>query len=326
MKEMTYGEAIRLAMSEEMRLNQDVFLMGEDIGIYGNSFGITQGMIQEFGEERIRDTPISEAAIVGTAVGAAITGMRPIAEMPFSDFITIGMDALVNQGAKMRYMFGGTVKVPMVVRLPGGSGTGAAAQHSQCLEAWFCHVPGLKVVVPSTPNDAKGLLKASIRDDNPVVFVESKLLYKTKGMVSEDVDFVLPLGKADVKKEGRDATVISYGRMVPMVLDVADELEEDGIHVEVIDPRTLVPLDRGTIIQSVIKTGRALVVHEAVKTGGFGGEIVSTLVESDAFYHLKAPIIRLAGEDVPIPHNEMLERAAVPSAQQIKDAIYKLVK
>lgn len=218
------------------------------------------------------------------------------------------------------------MKVPMVVRLPGGSGTGAAAQHSQCLEAWFCHVPGLKVVVPSTPNDAKGLLKASIRDDNPVVFVESKLLYKTKGMVSEDVDFVLPLGKADVKKEGRDATVISYGRMVPMVLDVADELEEDGIHVEVIDPRTLVPLDRGTIIQSVIKTGRALVVHEAVKTGGFGGEIVSTLVESDAFYHLKAPIIRLAGEDVPIPHNEMLERAAVPSAQQIKDAIYKLVK
>lgn len=325
MKEMTYAQAICLAMTEEMRRNQDIFLMGEDIGVYGGSFGVTKGMIEEFGEERIKDAPISEAAIVGSAVGAAITGMRPIIEMPFSDFITIGMDALINQGAKIRYMFGGKAKVPMVVRLPGGSGTGAAAQHSQSLEAWFCHIPGLKVVAASTPNDAKGLLKASIRDNNPVVFVESKLLYKKRGMVSEDPEFFIPLGQADIKKEGKDLTMITYGRMLSRVLKIAWKVKKEGIDVEVIDLRTLVPLDKDTIIQSVKKTGRAMIVHEAVKTGGYGGEILSTIVESEAFYFLKAPIIRLAGKDVPIPFNAQLEKAVVPSEREIQEAIYKIV-
>lgn len=324
LKEMTYAKAVRLAMIEEMRKDPDVFLIGEDVGIYGGSFGVTKGMIEEFGEERIKDAPISEAAIVGASVGAAVTGMRPIAEMPFSDFITIGMDALVNQAAKMRYMFGGQAKVPMVVRLPGGSGTGAAAQHSQSLEAWFCHVPGLKVVAPSTPNDAKGLLKASIRDNNPVVFIESKLLYKVKGMVEEDSEFIIPLGKAEVKKEGKDVTIIAYGRMLPTVLKVAEEVKKEGIDVEVIDPRTLVPLDKKKMIQSVTKTGRVIVVHEAAKTGGYGGEIASVIAESEAFHVLKSPIIRLAGKDVPIPFNPDLERAVVPSKEDIKEATYKV--
>lgn len=322
---MTYAQAICLAMTEEMRKDQDVFLIGEDVGVYGGSFGVTRGMIEEFGEERMKDAPISEAAIVGTAVGAAVTGMRPIAEMPFSDFITIGMDALVNQGAKMRYMFGGKAKVPMVIRLPGGSGTGAAAQHSQSLESWFCHVPGLKVVAASTPNDAKGLLKASIRDDNPVIFVESKLLYQVKGIVSQDPEFIIPLGKAEIKKQGRDLTIVTYGRMLSRVLKIAQEVAKEGIDVEVVDPRTLVPLDKESIIQSVKKTGRAIIVHEAVKTAGYGGEILSTIVESEAFYHLKAPIIRLAGKDIPIPFNPQLEKAAVPSEQEIRGAVYQIM-
>ncbi len=322
---MTYAQAICLAMTEEMRRDQDVFLIGEDVGIYGGSFGVTRGMIEEFGEERMKDAPISEAAIVGTAVGAAVTGMRPIAEMPFSDFITIGMDALVNQGAKMRYMFGGKAKVPMVIRLPGGSGTGAAAQHSQSLESWFCHVPGLKVVAASTPNDAKGLLKASIRDDNPVIFVESKLLYQVKGIVSQDPEFIIPLGKAEIKKQGSDLTIVTYGRMLSRVLKIAQEVAKEGIDVEVVDPRTLVPLDKESIIQSVKKTGRAIIVHEAVKTAGYGGEILSTIVESEAFYHLKAPIIRLAGKDIPIPFNPQLEKAAVPSEQEIRGAVYQIM-
>ncbi|HHT50748.1 MAG TPA: alpha-ketoacid dehydrogenase subunit beta [Eubacteriaceae bacterium] len=325
MKEMTYSEAIRLAMTEEMRKDENIFIIGEDIGIYGGTFGVTKGMIDEFGEERIKDAPISEAAIVGAAAGAAVTGMRPIVELPFLDFITIGMDALVNQAAKMRYMFGGNEKVPMVVRLPGGSGTGAAAQHSQNLEAWFCHVPGLKVVAPSTPNDAKGLLKSSIRDDNPVVFIESKLLYNTTGMVEEDPEFTIPLGKADIKLEGSDISLITYGRMLKKALIVAKELAKENIYIEVIDLRTLAPLDKDTIIQSVKKTGRAIIVHEAVKTGGFGGEIVATIAESDAFDFLKAPIIRIAGVDIPIPHNKELEKAAVPSEKDIKAGIYRLL-
>ena len=322
---MTYSEAIRLAMTEEMRKDENIFIIGEDIGIYGGTFGVTKGMIDEFGEERIKDAPISEAAIVGAAAGAAVTGMRPIVELPFLDFITIGMDALVNQAAKMRYMFGGNEKVPMVVRLPGGSGTGAAAQHSQNLEAWFCHVPGLKVVAPSTPNDAKGLLKSSIRDDNPVVFIESKLLYNTTGMVEEDPEFTIPLGKADIKLEGSDISLITYGRMLKKALIVAKELAKENIYIEVIDLRTLAPLDKDTIIQSVKKTGRAIIVHEAVKTGGFGGEIVATIAESDAFDFLKAPIIRIAGVDIPIPHNKELEKAAVPSEKDIKAGIYRLL-
>ncbi len=324
MREITYAEAIREAMSEEMRRDENVFLMGEDVGLYGGAFGVTVGMFEEFGEERVRDTPISEAVIAGAAAGAAVTGMRPVAEIMFMDFTTIAMDSLVNQAAKMRYMFGGKAKVPMVLRCPAGSGTGAAAQHSQSLEAWFCHVPGLKVVAPSTPADAKGLLKSAIRDDNPVIFVEQKLLYRKKGIVPEE-EFIIPLGKADIKRKGTDVTIITYGRMAESVLSAAADMEQEGISIEVIDPRTLVPLDRETIIESVIKTGRAVVVHEAVKTGGYGGEIVSAISESEAFDYLDAPVLRIAGKDVPIPYNPELEKAAVPSVAEIKEAVRKVM-
>lgn len=325
MKEMTYKDAVKLAMVEEMRRDEDVFLMGEDVGLYGGAFGVSVGMFEEFGEERVRDTPISEAAITGAAAGAAVTGMRPIVEIMFMDFTTIAMDSLVNQAAKMRYMFGGKAKVPMTLRCPGGSGTGAAAQHSQSLEAWFCHIPGLKVVVPGTAADAKGLLKAAIRDDNPVVFVEQKTLYKEKGMVPIDEDFIIPLGKGEIKKEGTDITVVSYGRMLPRVLNVANELEEEGISVEVVDPRTLVPLDKELIINSVKKTGRVVLVNEACKTGGYIGEIAAMIAESEAFDYLDAPITRLAGLDIPIPYNPELEAAAVPSEAQIKQSISKIM-
>ncbi|MDN5351868.1 MAG: hypothetical protein PWQ12_787 [Clostridiales bacterium] len=321
MKEMTYAEAIRAAMSEEMRRDPDVIFMGEDIGLYGGAFGVSVGMFEEFGPDRVRDTPISEAVIAGAAAGAAVTGMRPIAELMFMDFSTIAMDSLVNQAAKMRYMFGGKAKVPMVLRCPAGSGTGAAAQHSQSLEAWFCHVPGLKVVTPSTPADAKGLLKAAIRDDNPVVFVEQKLLYRQKGMVPEEDDFILEIGKADIKREGSDVTVVVYGRMLQRALEAAEIVAKEGIDVEVVDPMTLVPLDKETIINSVKKTGRAIVVNEAVKTGGYAGEIAAVIAESDAFDYLDAPVLRLAGKDVPIPYNPDLEKAVVPSVNEIADAI-----
>lgn len=325
MSEITYAQAIKDAMSEEMRRDENVFLMGEDVGLYGGAFGVSVGMFQEFGEERVRDTPISEAVIAGAAAGAAVTGMRPIAEIMFSDFTTISMDQLVNQAAKMRYMFGGKAKVPMVLRTPGGSGTGAAAQHSQSLEAWFCHVPGLKVVIPSTPYDAKGLLKAAIRDDNPVVFIEQKLLYRKKGEVPEG-DYIVELGKADVKREGKDLTIITYGRMVPTCLAVAEELAKEGIDIEVVDPRTLLPLDKDTLIQSAKKTGKVLIVHEAVQTGGFGGEIAAVLADSEAFFYLDAPIKRLGGLDVPIPYCPELEKNVVPTEEKIREAVYTLVK
>lgn len=324
MSEITYAQAIKDAMSEEMRRDENVFLMGEDVGLYGGAFGVSVGMLQEFGEERVRDTPISEAVIAGAAAGAAVTGMRPIAEIMFSDFTTISMDQLVNQAAKMRYMFGGKAKVPMVLRTPGGSGTGAAAQHSQSLEAWFCHVPGLKVVVPSTPYDAKGLLKAAIRDDNPVMFFEQKLLYRKKGEVPDE-DYVIELGKADIKREGKDLTIISYGRMIPTCLKVAEDLAAEGIDIEVVDPRTLLPLDKDTLVQSVKKTGKVLIVHEAVQTGGFGGEIAAVIADSEAFFYLDAPIKRMGGLDVPIPYCPELEKNVVPTEDRIKETIYSLV-
>lgn len=324
MKEITYKDAIREAMVEEMRRDEDIIFLGEDIGIYGGAFGVSVGMLEEFGEERVRDTPISEAAIAGCAAGAAATGLRPIMEIMFSDFITIAMDGIVNQAAKMRYMFGGKAQVPMVVRCPGGSGTGAAAQHSQSLEAWMCHVPGLKVVAPSTPADAKGLLKAAIRDNNPVIFFENKVLYKYKGLVPEE-DYVIELGKADIKREGSDVTVVTYGRMLERCEDAAKALEKENISVEIIDLMTLYPMDEETIIKSVCKTGRALIVHEAAKTGGLGGEIAAKIVESEAFDYLDAPIIRLAGKDVPIPYNPELEKAVVPRTDEIQDAIRSLV-
>jgi pyruvate dehydrogenase E1 component beta subunit len=325
MREITYAEAIREALRQEMRRDERVFLLGEDLGVYGGAFGVTYGLLEEFGAERVRDTPISEAAIVGTAIGAALTGMRPVAEIMFMDFITIAMEELVNQGAKLRFMFGGKAKVPMVLRTPAGAGTGAAAQHSQSLEAWLVHVPGLKVVMPSTPYDAKGLLLASIRDDNPVIFVEHKLLYKTKGPVPEE-DYTIPLGVADIKREGKDVTIIATSLMVLRALEAAEELAEEGIEAEVVDPRTLKPLDVETVNQSVMKTGRALIVHEACLTGGVGAEIAARIAEGPAFDYLDAPIKRLAGLDIPIPYNRNLEYHTVPQVENIVGAARGLVK
>ncbi|MFK9091808.1 alpha-ketoacid dehydrogenase subunit beta [Bacillus salipaludis] len=324
-REITYLEAVREAMSQEMRQNEDVFILGEDIGVYGGAFGVTRGMIEEFGPERVRNTPISEAGIAGTAVGAALTGMRPILELQFSDFITIAMDQMVNQAAKTRYMFGGKGKVPMVLRTPAGSGTGAAAQHSQSLEAWMAHIPGLKVVQPSTAYDVKGLLKAAMDDDNPVIFYEHKLLYKTSSDVPEE-QYSIELGKADIKREGTDVTVVATAIMVHKALEAAAELEKEGISVEVVDPRTIVPLDTETLINSVKKTGRLIVVHEAVRRGGIGGEIASMIAESEAFDYLDAPIKRLGGKEVPIPYNPNLEKAAIPQVPDILAAVRETVK
>lgn len=312
---ITYLEAVREAMIQEMRQNESVFLLGEDIGVYGGAFGVTEGMIDEFGPERIRNTPISELGMAGVAVGSALTGMRPIVDYQFSDFITIGMDQIVNQAAKVRYMYGGKAEVPLVIRTPSGAGTGAAAQHSQSLEAWMTHIPGLKVVQPATAYDAKGLLKAAIDDNNPVVFYEHKLLYKTSSHVPENM-YQIPLGEADIKREGHDLTIIATAIMVHRALEAASILAADGIDVEIIDPRTLVPLDETTILQSVAKTGRALIVHEAVKRGGYGGEIASIISEK-AFHHLQAPIKRLGALPTPVPYSEILERAAIPQVDDI---------
>jgi pyruvate/2-oxoglutarate/acetoin dehydrogenase E1 component len=321
---LTYKEAVRQAMQEEMRQDESVFLLGEDVGIYGGAFGVSLGMLEEFGEERVRDTPISEGVIAGAAAGAAVTGLRPIAEIMFSDFITIAMDSLVNQAAKMRYMFGGKAKVPMVLRMPGGSGTGAAAQHSQSLEAWLVHVPGLKVVMPSTPYDVKGLLKTAIRDDNPVVFIETKTVYNKKGEVPES-DYVIPFGVADVKRVGKDVTVFATGVMVHRSLEAAEILAKEGIDVEVIDPRTLVPFDKETLVKSVIKTGKLIIVHEACKRGGFGGEVAAEVMESEAFDYLDAPIKRIAGKNIPIPYCMELEKSAVPQVDDIVNAVREMV-
>lgn len=322
MRKITYADAIREAMSEEMRRDENIVFMGEDIGVYGGAFGVSRGMYEEFGEERVLDTPITELAITGAAAGAAMTGLRPIAEMMFSDFMTLAMDQLVNQAAKTRFQFGGQASVPMVLRAPGGSGTGAAEQHSQSLEAWVCHAPGLKVVIPSTPYDAKGLLKTAIRDNNPVVFIEQKLLYRTKGEVPEvEDDYAIPLGVADVKREGKDLTIITYGRMVQRSLEVADKYAEKGVEIEVIDIRSLVPLDKDCLIQSAKKTGKVVIVHEACQTGGFGGELSSVIVDSDAFFYLDAPVKRVGGLDVPIPYNPNLEALVVPTIDSISAAI-----
>jgi pyruvate/2-oxoglutarate/acetoin dehydrogenase E1 component len=315
-RKLTYLEAVREALIQEMRRDPTVFILGEDVGVYGGAFGVTQGMLEEFGPERIRDTPISEAAIAGAATGAALMGMRPVMEIMFMDFLTISMNQLVNQAAKMRFMFGGKASIPLVCRAPAGSGTGAAAQHSQSLEAWFVHTPGIKVVAPSTPADVKGLLVASIRDNNPVIFMEHKLLYRMKGPVSEDL-YTVPLAQADVKREGRDLTIIAYSIMVPRALEAAEQLAKEGIEVEVVDPRTLNPLDAETIVRSVSKTGRVLIVHEAPVTGGVGAELAAVIADSEAFDYLDAPIRRLAGRNVPIPYNRTMEAAAVPQVEDI---------
>jgi len=315
-REITYLEAIREAMSQEMRRDEKVFLLGEDIGVYGGGFGVTKGMLEEFGPERVRDTPISEAAIAGAATGAALMGMRPIMEIMFMDFITISMDQISNQAGKMRFMFGGNCSIPMVIRTPAGSGTGAAEQHSGSVENWFVHMPGIKVVAPSTPADAKGLLITAIRDNNPVLFEEHKLLYRTKGIVPEDL-YTIPLGKADVKRPGKDLTILTYSNEVLHSLEAAEILAKEGIDIEVVDLRSLKPLDTETIVQSVSKTGRVLIVHEANKVGGFGGELAAVICESEAFDRLDAPIVRLGGRDIPIPYNRTLERAATPQTEDI---------
>jgi len=324
MSEITYAQAINDAISEEMRKDETVFMMGEDIGLYCGAFGVSKGMIQEFGEERIMDTPIAEQAYVGAAVGAAMTGLRPVVELMFSDFMCVCFDELVNEAAKLRFMFGGKVKVPMVMRAAAGAGTGAAAQHSQSLEACLAHFPGLKVVIPSTPYDAKGLLKTAIRDDNPVMFLEQKKLYRTKGEVPEE-EYSIPLGVADIKKAGSDCTIVTYGRMVQVSLEAAAVLEKENIHAEVIDIRSLLPLDTGTIIESVKKTKHVLIVHEAVQFGGFGGEISGQIADSEAFYYLDAPIKRLGAKSTPIPFNPTLEADTFPTVDKVVNAVRKLL-
>lgn len=324
MPEITYAEAIRAALREEMIRDERVFLFGEDIGHYGGAFGVTHGLLDEFGPIRIRETPISEAAIVGAATGAALAGMRPVAEIMFMDFILLAMEQLVNQAAKARYMFGGKAQVPLVIRMPGGSGSGAAAQHSQSLESLLIHIPGIKVVNPSTPYDAKGLLISSIRDPNPICFVEHKLLYRLKGDVP-DGEYSIPLGHAEIKREGRDITVVAANIMVPRTLTVAERLSREGIEVEVVDPRTLRPLDVETIANSVRKTGRLLVIHEACQTGGWAGEVIASVSSTPAFDFLDAPMRRLAGSDIPIPYNRSLERAAVPQEEDIEAEIQAII-
>jgi pyruvate dehydrogenase E1 component beta subunit len=318
-REITYLEAVREAMVQEMRQDEDVFLLGEDIGVYGGAFGVSKGMLEEFGPERVLETPISEAGIAGAATGAALMGMRPIMEIMFMDFITLSLDQLVNQAAKMRFMFGGMASIPLVCRAPAGSGTGAAAQHSQSLEAWLVHAPGIKVVSSSNAHDAKGLLITSIRDNNPVFFMEHKLLYRTKSQVPEEL-YSIPFGQAKVIREGTDITIIAYSIMVPRALEAAENLVSEGIECEIIDPRTLKPLDEETIISSVSKTGRVLIVHEAPITGGFGAELAALIAGSDAFDYLDAPIHRVAGRNIPIPYNRILERATVPQVEDIEAA------
>jgi pyruvate/2-oxoglutarate/acetoin dehydrogenase E1 component len=323
-REITYREAVREAMVEAMREDESVFLMGEDVGVYGGAFGVSRGMLEEFSEDRVVDTPLSEAGFVGLCAGAALMGMRPIAEIQFSDFITHCMDQLVNQAAKLRYMFGGEGTVPMVVRTPGGAGTGAAAQHSQSLEAWFVHVPGLKVVMPSTPYDAKGLLFAALDDLNPVIFYEHKLLYNRKGDVPEE-PYRVPLGEALVSRGGEDVTIVAAGLVHRFALEAAEALADGGIEAEVVDLRTLAPMDHTTVAHSVEKTGKLVVVEEDVKTAGWGAEVVARIVESESFYALDRAPARVAGADVPIPYNKKLEAYIRPSPEKVVDAVKALL-
>lgn len=320
MRQITYRDAVREAMVEEMRRDESVYFMGEDIGAYCGAFGVSKKMLEEFGPERILETPISETAFMGAGVGSAITGMRPIVELMFSDFMAVCYDQIINQAAKMHFMFAGKVNVPMVIRTPSGGGTGAAAQHSQSLEQMYLHVPGLKVVIPSTPYDAKGLLKASIRDNNTVIFLEQKRLYKEKGMIPDE-DYTIPFGVADIKREGTDVSIITYGRMVQMSLQVAEKLAGEGINVEVLDLRTLAPLDKDAIIATAKKTHKVVIVHEAVRFGGFGGEIAATITDSDAFYYLDAPIKRVGALYCPVPFNPVLEAETFPTPAKIEAAV-----
>ncbi len=325
LRELSYAEAIREAMDIAMAKDKRVILMGEDIGVYGGAFGVTGDLVEKYGTERVIDTPISELGGAGVAVGAAMTGLRPIFEFQFSDFATLGMEQIVNQAAKIRYMLGGAVSVPVVMRFPSGSGTGAAAQHSQSLEAWTAHVPGLKVVQPATPADAKGLLLAAIEDPDPIMIYEHKVLYKMKGPVPEG-HYTTPIGKAAIMREGKDLTIVATSIMVHKSLDAAEKLAAEGIDTEVIDLRTIRPMDRETVLASVRKTGRLICVYEAVKTLGIGAEISAMVVESDAFDFLDAPVIRLGGAESPIPYNPELEKAVVPQVPDILKAARNIAK
>jgi acetoin:2,6-dichlorophenolindophenol oxidoreductase subunit beta len=324
-RELSYAQAIQDAMAIAMTSDDRVFLMGEDIGVYGGAFGVTCDLVQRFGEERVMDTPISELGACGVAVGAALTGMRPIFEFQFSDFSSLAMEQIVNQAAKLRYMLGGAVSVPLVLRMPTGSGTGAAAQHSQSLEAWFAHIPGLKVIEPSTPYDAKGMLLAAIADPDPVMIFEHKLLYKMKGPVPEG-HYTVPIDKAKVCRSGRDLTIVAASIMVHKALEAAEALAKEGVEAEIIDLRSLRPLDMATIGASVKKTTRLMCVYEGVKTLGMGAEISAAIAESEVFDYLDAPILRLGGADCPIPYSPILEKAAVPQMADIIEMARKLAK
>lgn len=320
MREMTFAEALREAMSEEMRRDPSVFLMGEDVGVFGGVFGVSAGMYEEFGPERVRDTPISEGAIVGGGLGAAMLGMRPIVEIMFGDFLMCAGDQIVNQAAKARYMTGGKAEVPLTIRITTGAPGSSAAQHSQSPESWFMNVPGLKIVVPATPADAKGLLRTAIRGEDPVLFFEHKMLYALRGPVPADPDFSIPFGEARLAREGKDVTIIAIGGMVGKALDAAEELAGDGIDAEVIDPRTLVPLDKETLIASTAKTGRVVIAHEAHKRAGPGAEIAAVLAE-EAVEYLDGPIVRVAAKNVPIPYSPVLEAEVLPNAGDIVRAV-----
>jgi 2-oxoisovalerate dehydrogenase E1 component beta subunit len=323
MRELTYLEAIREALQEEMRRDPKVFVLGEDVGAYGGAFGVTQGLYDEFGEMRVVDTPISESAIVGISIGAALRGYRPVAEMQFADFISCAFDQIVNQAATLRYRYGGRASVPIVVRAPSGGNVGGGLYHSQNPEAWFVHRPGLKVVAPSTAYDAKGLLKAAIRDDNPVIYFEHKYLYRrAKGPVPEGDD-VVPLGVAATRRDGTDVTLVTYGAMVLHALEAADILAKEGVEVEVIDLRTLLPLDRDAIFRSVEKTSRVLIVHEDVKTLGIGAEL-SALIMEERFGSLDAPVLRLTAPDTHSPFSHVLESATLPDTTKIADALRRV--
>jgi pyruvate/2-oxoglutarate/acetoin dehydrogenase E1 component len=320
---ITYAKALNEALREEMLQDERVFLMGEDIAAHNGPFRVTEGLFKEFGTKRVRDTPLSEAAIAGAAAGAAVTGLRPVAEIMFIDFSTLATDQIINQAAKMRYMFGGKIRVPVVYRTQGGAGRGNAAQHSQSLEAWYVHIPGLWVVQPSTPYDAKGLLKSAIRNDNPIIFIEHKGLYFTKGPVPEE-EYTLPLGVADIKRKGDDVTIFATSKMVLVALEAAEELARQGISCEVVDPRTLKPLDMETLLGSVRKTHRLVVVVEACLTGSFASEVAARVGE-EGFDELDAPIQRVCAEDVPIPYAGNLEAEATPQTKDVIQAVKRII-
>ncbi len=323
MHEITFREAIREALIEEMHRDPSVILLGESIGIRGGSYQVAKGLVDIFKQERVIDMPISESGFIGAAVGAALLGTRPVADLQFNDFLPIALDHIANDAAKMRYMYGGKAKVPMVIRTFFGAGTSTGCSHSQSLEAWVVHCPGLKVVMPSTPADAKGLLKTAIRDDDPVIFFEHRLLYATKGNVPDE-EYLIPLGQADVKRAGRDVTVVATATMVQKALEAAEDLSKEGIEIEVVDPRSLLPLDYETLIGSVKKTGRLLIAHEASKTGGIGGEIAA-IAAKEAFGYLDAPIERVCAPDVPVPFSPPLEQFYIPKKEDIVNTARKMM-